>query len=183
MYAKIRVYSLSLRRKSNDMDKYRLLFVCLGNICRSPAAEGVMNRILQRAGLDGKVSCDSAGTYAGHRGELPDRRMRAAARQRGYELTHRSRPVRTDDFFDSDMILAMDESNFDTLRSMAPSIETAAKVVRMTDFCRTHTTHDHVPDPYYGGAEGFSLVLDLLEDACGGLAEHLRGIFDNRQSH
>ncbi len=148
----------------------RLLFVCLGNICRSPAAEGVMRELVRRAGLEGRVECDSAGTYGGHAGELPDPRMRRAAAARGYDLTHRSRQFRTEDFDRFDMILTMDDSNYERINRLAPSVEAAAKIHRMTDFCRRgpgapHSDATYVPDPYYEGAEGFEKVLDLL-DAC-----------------
>jgi protein-tyrosine phosphatase len=152
----------------------KLLFVCLGNICRSPAAEGVMRRLVAEAGLDGRVECDSAGTYGGHAGELPDDRMRRAASARGYDLRHRARQIRTIDFDRHDMIVVMDDANYERVHRMAPSLEAAQKIFRMTEFCRTHTDATHIPDPYYEGAEGFERVLDLLEDACGGLLNRLR---------
>ena len=157
-------------------DKIKVLFVCLGNICRSPAAQGVFEHIVQEKGLDGFIEADSAGTYAGHRGELPDRRMRVHARARGYELTHRSRPVHEFDFEDFDLIVAMDASNRDNLRRLAPTLEGARKIVMMADFCRQPHRFDYVPDPYYEGSEGFELVLDMLEDACASLAETLQFI-------
>lgn len=149
----------------------KILFVCLGNICRSPAAQGIMQNLVDSRGLSGKFTLDSAGTYSGHRGELPDRRMRVHAARRGYELTHRSRPVCLSDFEDFDLIVAMDDSNYDNLRSFAPSIEAERKVVKMIDYCRRHPYYDSVPDPYYEGASGFELVLDLLEDATEGLLD------------
>ncbi len=152
----------------------RLLFVCLGNICRSPAAEGVMRHLVECEGLDDKIECDSAGTYGGHAGELPDARMRRAAAARGYDLTHRSRMIRTADFDRFDMILTMDDSNYERVHRLAPSLEAAAKIHRMTSFCRSHPGVDHVPDPYYEGAAGFEHVLDLLEDACEGLLAELK---------
>ena len=147
-------------------DKGRILFVCLGNICRSPAAEGVMRRMVEEAGMDKRFEIDSAGLYGGHAGELPDRRMRVHAFQRGYSLDHRSRPVRPSDFDRFDLIVAMDHSNYDRLRGMAPPLEDESKVVRMIDFVSGFPQCDCVPDPYYDGAEGFELVLDLLEDGC-----------------
>jgi protein-tyrosine phosphatase len=152
----------------------KLLFVCLGNICRSPAAEGVMRRLVAEAGLDGCVECDSAGTYGGHAGELPDERMRRAASARGYDLRHRARQIRTEDFEGHDMIVVMDDSNYERVHRLAPTLEAVQKIYRMTEFCRTHPNATHVPDPYYEGAEGFERVLDLLEDACGGLIEKVR---------
>lgn len=149
--------------------KKKILFVCLGNICRSSAAEGVMRRLAEEAGRAAEYEIDSAGILSVHRGELPDPRMRAHAARRGYELVHRSRPVTTDDFFDFDLIVGMDARNMDDLRERAPSPAELDKLRLMTDFCTRHPHADHVPDPYYGGAEGFEYVLDLLEDACAGL--------------
>ena len=153
----------------NYNKKYKILFVCLGNICRSSAAEGVMRRLAEEAGRAAEYEIDSAGILSVHRGELPDPRMRAHAARRGYELVHRSRPVTTDDFFDFDLIVGMDARNMDDLRERAPSPAEWDKLRLMTDFCTRHPHADHVPDPYYGGAEGFEYVLDLLEDACAGL--------------
>lgn len=153
--------------------KTRILFVCLGNICRSPAAQGIMQTFVDDAGLSDNVELDSAGTYGGHAGELPDKRMRVHAARRGYQLTHRSRPVRESDFDDFDIIVAMDDSNYHTLCRLAPTVEGEKKVVKMIDYCRQHPYYYSVPDPYYEGASGFELVLDLLEDACGGLLDSL----------
>ena len=153
--------------------KTSILFVCLGNICRSPAAEGIMRRLVEKRGLSGAFEIDSAGTYGGHRGELPDPRMRSAASRRGYALTHRSRQVREDDFGRFDMIVAMDDMNYENVHRLAPSRRAAEKIFRMREFFRRHPRWDHVPDPYYEGAEGFELVLDMLEDGCGGILEHL----------
>ena len=151
----------------------KILFVCLGNICRSSAAEEIMRTYIRRAGIERELEVDSAGILSYHRGELPDERMRAHASRRGYNLTHRSRPVCTADFRDFDWILGMDDRNIDDLREKAPDVASERKIRRMTDFCRTKTA-DYVPDPYYGGAQGFEHVLDLLEDACGGLLEAIR---------
>ena len=149
-----------------------LLFVCLGNICRSAAAETIMNALAQQAGQGKEFINDSAGLISYHQGEMADARMRAHAARRGYTITHRSRPVRTTDFFDFDLIIGMDDRNIDALHEKAPSPEAERKIVRMTDFCRLKVA-DHVPDPYYGGAQGFENVLDLLEDACQGLLQRL----------
>jgi protein-tyrosine phosphatase len=154
------------------MTKYRILFVCLGNICRSSAAEEVMRTLLRRKGMDRAVEVDSAGILSYHQGELPDSRMRMHAARRGYQLTHRSRPVSTDDFFHFDLILGMDDRNIQDLKDRAPSPETERKIHRMTDYCQRKVV-DYVPDPYYGGASGFENVLDILEDACQGLLEEL----------
>jgi protein-tyrosine phosphatase len=149
-----------------------VLFVCLGNICRSPAAEEVFRTIVREAGAEARYHIDSAGTYGGHSGSLPDPRMQAHAARRGYELTHHARRIRPADFEEADIILAMDDANYDDLRDQAPDLEAQQKVHRMTDYCR-HLCLDAVPDPYYTGASGFELVLDLLEDACRGLFEAL----------
>lgn len=151
----------------------RILFVCLGNICRSSTAEAVMRHLVTEAGREQEFEIDSAGILSYHRGELPDPRMRAHAARRGYQLMHRSRPVCTDDFLHFDLIIGMDDRNLDDLRDRAPSPEACRKIRRMTDYCLRYTWADHVPDPYYGGAEGFEHVLDLLEDACSGLLQSL----------
>ena len=153
---------------SNDLNinnKYKVLFVCLGNICRSPAAHGIFEHFVRERGMEDRIEVDSAGTYSGHRGELPDRRMRNAAMYRGYALTHRSRPVSSLDFLDFDMIIAMDDQNYEDLMHLAPSVEATHKIRRMAEFFTTHKI-SYVPDPYYMGAEGFQLVLDLLEEGC-----------------
>lgn len=152
--------------------KKKILFVCLGNICRSPAAEGVMRHLIEERGLNDLFEIDSAGILSYHQGELPDSRMRAHAARRGYNLIHRSRPVKTDDFEVFDLIIGMDDRNIDDLRERAPSLEACDKIHRMIDFC-TRMQADHVPDPYYGGAQGFEYVLDILEDACDGLLTSL----------
>ena len=151
--------------------KKRILFVCMGNICRSPAAEGILRSKAEKAGLAEHYEIDSAGTYSGHSGDLPDPRMREAAQRRGYRLTHRARPVLDEDFSRFDMLIAMDERNYDALDRLAFTLEDKAKIYRMTDFSSRHD-YDHVPDPYYEGREGFELVLDLLEDACTGLLKY-----------
>lgn len=158
-------YIDSLRSKT----KIRVLFVCLGNICRSPAAEGVMRRVVDEAGDADRWVIDSAGIGSWHTGQLPDKRMRVHAARRGLELTHRARQVRTADFDDFDLIIGMDASNIDDLHELAPSPEAERKIVSMMDFATSPALRDHVPDPYYDGAEGFELVLDLLDDACRGL--------------
>lgn len=152
--------------------KKRILFVCLGNICRSCTAEEIMRQLVIKHEMEQCVEVDSAGILSYHQGELPDSRMRMHAARRGYQLTHRSRPVRTEDFYDFDLIVAMDERNVDDLRERAPGLSEEQKIVRMTDFCQ-HRVADHVPDPYYGGASGFENVLDILEDACQGLLDKL----------
>lgn len=153
--------------------KHKILFVCLGNICRSPAAEGIMQKIIDEKGISDDFELDSAGLYSGHAGELPDARMRVHAKQRGYNLTHRSRPVRSHDFQDFDLIVAMDDSNYRRLINLAPTPDDEKKVVRMIDYVKGFPQYHSVPDPYYEGAEGFEIVLDLLEDGCANLLSSL----------
>lgn len=153
--------------------KYKILFVCLGNICRSPAAHGVMQGLLEREGLDLLVEVDSAGTYGGHQGQLPDHRMRHHAAKRGYDLTHRSRPVVQNDFTHFDMIVAMDENNARDLKWMASS-DIRDRLVMMGDYLSRGQRHTYVPDPYYGGPEDFELALDLVEDACANLLKEIK---------
>lgn len=155
-------------------ERTRILFVCLGNICRSPAADGIMHHIVQREDLAERIAIDSAGTYAGHTGELPDTRMRNAASQRGYSLTHRARQIREEDFARFDLIVVMDDMNYESVHRLAPSRDEASKIFRLTDFCRHHPDRTYVPDPYYEGHDGFELVLDLLEDGCEGILEYIK---------
>ena len=152
--------------------KYKVLFVCLGNICRSPAAQGIFEHIVRERGLEDLIEADSAGTYGGHRGELPDRRMRNAAMYRGYALTHRSRQVSSMDFLDYDLVIAMDDQNYEDLMHLAPSVEASHKIKRMASYLTTHSI-SYIPDPYYMGLEGFSLVLDLLEEGCANLCDSI----------
>ena len=152
----------------NTDKKLSILFVCLGNICRSCTAEEVMRTMLKREGLDNIVEVDSAGLISYHQGEQADPRMRAHAQRRGYHITHLSRPVRMTDFEDFDLIIGMDDSNISRLHDLAPSIDAEEKIHRMAEYC-TRLAVDHVPDPYYGGAQGFENVIDILEDACEGL--------------
>ena len=143
----------------------RVLFVCPGNICRSPAAEGLMNEVLKRHHATNDWTVDSAGTGGYHIGQLPDPRMRAHARRRGIELTHRCRQVREADFDDFDLIIGMDDSNIDRLRELAPTLQDEAKILPMAMFLTNLSRYDHIPDPYYDGAQGFETVLDLLTEA------------------
>ena len=156
-----------------ESNKYSVLFICLGNICRSPAAQAVMQAMVDERGLTDRFYIDSAGIGGWHIGDLPDKRMRVHARPRGYELTHRARRVRPADFEDFDLIVGMDASNIDDLHYMAATIEQKDKVVMMGKYIRQYPHYDHVPDPYYEGSEGFELVLDLLEDACGNLLDSI----------
>lgn len=159
-----------------NKEKIRVLFVCLGNICRSPAAEGMFKAILEERGEEGRWVVDSAGTAGLHAGELPDRRMRLHARQRGIDLTHTCRRVVESDFDDFDIIIPMDAQNLADLRRKAPTLEAARKLVPMATFIDSRLHYDYVPDPYYEGAEGFELVLDLLDNSCRNLADLRPGI-------
>ena len=153
--------------------KYNVLFICLGNICRSPAAQAVMQAMVDERGLTDRFYIDTAGIGGWHIGDLPDKRMRVHARPRGYELTHRARKVQSSDFEDFDLIVGMDASNVDDLCNLAMTLEQQDKVVMMGDYIRQYPNYDHVPDPYYEGSEGFELVLDLLEDACDNLLDRI----------
>jgi protein-tyrosine phosphatase len=152
---------------------YRLLFVCLGNICRSPAAENMMNHLLRQEQLETVIVCDSAGTSSYHIGSAPDRRMTLAAKARGIELTGKARQFTAHDFEDFDLILAMDRANYRDILAIAPQSHYQPKVKLMGDYALNHRASE-VPDPYYGGQEGFNQVLDLLEDACQGLLAEIR---------
>ena len=154
---------------------YKLLFVCLGNICRSPSAENIMNHLIQQRGLQGQIICDSAGTSNYHIGSPPDRRMAAAAAQQGIVLKGAARQfthgeAEASDFETFDLILAMDEDNRANMLRLDREHRYADKVKLMCEFCRTHSDRE-VPDPYYGGEAGFSYVIDLLTDACEGLLD------------
>lgn len=150
-----------------------VLFVCLGNICRSPTAQGVFARQLEAEGLQDRVRIDSAGTGDWHVGKSPDPRATDAARQRGIDLTdQRARQVSLEDFYTFDYILAMDRANLGDLRSMAPP-NGEARVELFLSYAR-HSDTEEVPDPYYGGESGFTRVLDLITDAGGGLLAELR---------
>ena len=163
----------TLRRRYREGRPVRVLFVCLGNICRSPAADGIMNAIVDGEGDAPRWIIDSAGTGRYHIGDLPDRRMRLHARQRGLDLTHICRQVRESDFDDFDLIIGMDAANVADLRRLAPTPEAEAKIMPMAAFFSPGTRYDYVPDPYYEGHEGFELVLDMLEDGCEGILAHL----------
>jgi len=151
---------------------YRLLFVCLGNICRSPAAENIMNHLIEMRGLTGQIICDSAGTSNYHIGEPPDRRMTAVAKQRGILMQGRARQFIPQDFEQFDRILAMDRDNFSQIAYLDKAGQYQHKLSLMCDYCTQHTLRE-VPDPYYGGPEGFNQVIDLLLDACSGLLDEL----------
>lgn len=154
--------------------KTNLLFVCLGNICRSPAAEGIMKKLVDENNLASLIHIDSAGTSGWHEGELPDDRMRMHGRRRGYDFCSRSRKFSYEDFDAFDHIIVMDDDNYANVSNLAKTNKDAAKIRRMTDFSDKFSS-PHIPDPYYGGSSGFEKVLDLLEDACEGLLREITG--------
>lgn len=150
----------------------KVLFVCLGNICRSPAAEGIFRHKVKQAGIDHLITCDSAGTSAYHEGDPADGRMREHARDRGYDLTSRARHLEPEDLEHFDLILTMDESNYNNTLRLDPEGTYHGKVKKMVSYCKVHDVGE-VPDPYYGGADGFELVIDILEDSCDQLIKEL----------
>lgn len=161
------------RKKNKDEMKKRILFICLGNICRSPAAEGVMRELVHHAGRDDEFEIDSAGIGGWHVGQLPDNRMRNHGAQRGYKFDSRARQFSKNDFSHFDYILVMDHDNFRAVSAMAPTPADQVKVRMLTDYLQHHPNASVVPDPYYGGPEEFDYALDLIEDACQGLLNRL----------
>lgn len=159
--------------RSRDDAALRVLFVCSGNICRSPTAEAVLRARLDAAGLGGRIEVDSAGTHGFHQKEPPDPRAQAHARRRGYDLSAlRARRVVGEDFTRFQRILAMDDEHLQWLRDAAPP-EATARIELLMEHARAHRRQRVVPDPYYGAASDFERVLDFVEDACSGLADTL----------
>jgi protein-tyrosine phosphatase len=154
----------------------RLLFVCLGNICRSPTAEGVMAHLIREEGLEGEIEIDSAGTGGWHIGAPPDKRASGAARARGLTLEGAARKVTPADFEDFDLVLAMDRENYVDLLALAPDEEARSRVKLLREFDPEAAAAGDldVPDPYYGGDDGFENVLDLVTRACQGLLDDLK---------
>lgn len=155
-----------------QQSKTKILFVCLGNICRSPLAETIMNDLLEKRGLQDFYSVDSAGIIDYHEGERADYRMRCHASFRGYDITHLSRPVQKSDFEKFDLIIGMDNQNVRDLQSLAETEQQRDKIQKMTIYC-PEFNRDTVPDPYYGGDAGFELVINMLEKACANLIDAL----------
>jgi protein-tyrosine phosphatase len=151
----------------------KLLFVCLGNICRSPSAENIMNYLIEQEGLRERIICDSAGTSSYHIGSPPDARMRAAAKKRGIQLKGKARQLEDFDLEFYDLILAMDQSNYQDILSLDRRGQYQNKIKLMCDFA-TQYSEQEVPDPYYGGESGFDYVIDLLLDSCQGLLSYCR---------
>ena len=154
-------------------NKTAVLFVCLGNICRSPMAETVFNKILADRKLSDDFEVDSAGLIDFHEGEKADARMRNHARMRGYNITHISRPVTNDDFERFDYIVGMDDQNIGALTSRAVTEKQRLKICKISDFCSLYKVKA-VPDPYYGDDAGVIHVIDVLEDACEGFLRFIR---------
>lgn len=155
--------------------KKRVLFVCLGNICRSPAAEGIFIKMVKDAGLHEHIHVDSAGTGGWHVGDPPDERMVHHAGKRGYDLTQlEARQFSAEDFDKFDYILTMDRSNYKNVVNLDVKRQHQTKIYPITNFCRIHSLEE-VPDPYYEEEDGFEHVLDLLEDACTELLERIKG--------
>lgn len=151
----------------------KILFVCLGNICRSPSAEAIMNDLIDKNNLSNKIICDSAGLGGWHIGEKADRRMRKHAKRRDIDITSRARKFnKYTDFDNFDLIIGMDDQNIYELLRLARNENDKKKITRMIDYT-TNSHYDSVPDPYYGGPDGFELVLDLLENACTGLLKNV----------
>lgn len=151
----------------------RILFLCMGNICRSPAAHCVFQQMVDTAGLSDQFEIESAGTIGFHIGEPPDRRMQAALRSRGVPIIGKARALRAEDLDYYDHILAMDSENFRHVRQLDPEGRYTNKLELFCKYCTEHTETE-VPDPYYGGDRGFDHVIDLIQDGCAGLLKRLR---------
>ncbi len=149
------------------------MFVCLGNICRSPTGEAVMNTLIKKENLIERIECDSAGISDLHEGEESDPRTISHAKKRGHDVTSLSRPILSVDLKEFDYILAMDDDNYRGIMKLKDSERHTQKIFKMVQFCTTHKLKE-VPDPYYGGDDGFELVVDILEDACRGLLKKIR---------
>ena len=155
------------------MSKVKVLFVCMGNICRSPTAHGVFRQLVEQEGLAGQIEIDSAGTHAYHVGESPDARAQSTAARRGIDISDlKARRAETADFEEYDYILAMDQDNYHGLSGIAPA-GGHDKIYLFMDFARDARSRE-VPDPYYGGPDGFERVFDMVEDAAAGLLADIR---------
>ena len=155
------------------MRRKKLLFICLGNICRSPAAQGIMQHWVDERGLTDDYEIDSAGIGAWHVGNLPDSRMRSHGHKHGYTFDHHARQICDADFDRFDYIIVMDEENYKAVSRMKARVGGRAEVCRMADYFTRHRKIHSVPDPYYGGDSDFELAIELIEDGCQGLLQHL----------
>ncbi|MBQ7420494.1 MAG: low molecular weight phosphotyrosine protein phosphatase [Prevotella sp.] len=156
------------------MKPKKILFICLGNICRSPAAEGIMQQLVDEQGLSDHFLIDSAAIGPWHIGDLPDSRMRRCGAKHGYTFNNRARQFSADDFDHFDLIIGMDHDNLRAIRSKARSTADETKIHLMADYLRHHPNQSTIPDPYYGIERDFELVIELLEDACQGLLDELK---------
>jgi len=156
------------------MERKKVLFICLGNICRSPSAEAVMKKLIKDQNMENLIEVDSAGTINYHEGETSDKRMQKHAERRGYKLDHLAKGFKREtDFSSSDYIVTMDNNNYYEIKSMDSKDRYTDKIFKMSEFSE-NINFEEVPDPYYGGDKGFELVLDILEDACKGLLEKIK---------
>lgn len=163
-----------ITRRPSPQHPLCVLFVCLGNICRSPAAHAVMQQMVDQAGLADVIRIDSAGIGDWHEGQLPDHRMRRHGQRRGYNLAHRARQIRVADFDRQDIIVVMDEGNWRDVSALARSEADMSRVVRMSDYLPDGCGHHAVPDPYYGSDADFELALDLIEQGCHNLLDDIQ---------
>ena len=154
--------------------KHTVLFICLGNICRSPAAEGIMKSLVEKEGMSEDFFIDSAAIGSWHIGQLPDSRMRKCGAEHGYRFDSHARQFQKSDFQRFDLIVVMDNENYRAITSMASSQADKDKVVRIADYLTHHREYTTVPDPYYGDYSDFELVIELLEDACQGLLDSIK---------
>lgn len=152
----------------------KILFICLGNICRSPAAEGIFQKMVDEQGLSSQFLIDSAAIGPWHIGDLPDSRMRRCGVRHGYNFNSRARQFSTADFDCFDLIIGMDHDNLRAIRAKSRDKDDEQKIRLLADYLRHHPTYATIPDPYYGGDKDFELVIELLEDACEGLLLEVR---------
>lgn len=155
--------------------KLSICFVCLGNICRSPMAEGVLNKLLAEAGLRGRIRVDSCGTGGWHKGERADKRARGLAASRGYELNSVARQITEADFSNFDLLIGMDQNNLRDISAIAPDAKAKTKIKLLRNFDPLSPKGAEIPDPYYGSSEDFTRAFEVIEVACKGLLNHLRG--------
>lgn len=160
-------------QKSLSGKRHKILFICLGNICRSPAANGIMQHLVDERGLTDRYEIDSAGIGSWHIGKLPDHRMREHGRSHGYVFDHHARQITLSDFDRFDYIIVMDEQNYADVVRLRSKSGGKAKVCRMSSFFTSHPQASYVPDPYYGSDSDFELAIELIEDGCAGLLERL----------